>query len=196
MRFQLFIALVAILPSAFCDPTAGNLDTPNANTFDTRAEAAVNFAPLPRSPTNPYFMVTRLDAFMPSAGSPLTHSRAGFVLRLMHPDMLQRWTTRCFALTEGELCGPDKWTVCRPVAGDRNKNETLSFMLDANMSRLTIKRRWTYNGQWLNTLASEPANWVLKANAQDLRGNVTLSEDGLWYQKPEGWVIGWDQTWG
>lgn len=193
MHFKLSAAILAILPASLCAPSADMLNKPESNGLNVRAADPINVIPPGPSPDNPYFMVTEFDAFMPSPAYATNFSRAVFDITLMHPDLDRRWTTRCMAHTRGRLCDPDHWTACMPVAGEGNENEGLSFKFGDNLTSVDLMRVWKHGNMWLRTTASEPTTWVRKVDEND-GGNVTVSELGDWYRKPEGWVFAWRET--
>lgn len=193
MRLQLSTAMLAFLPFATCGPFKETQSTPNTNALELRAAEPANFVTLAPSADQPYFVITALDAFMPSpaaANNPETgFSRAVFNLRLMHPDPMQRWSTRCFVHTRGALCEPNTWRNCVQVAGPKNRSERVRFRFGADMSSVEISRIWNYKGVMLRVGASEPATWVSKTSLNDVNGNMTVTELGNWYRKLDAWVL-------
>lgn len=193
MRFQFSIAILAALPSALSDPFTRELSTIINKALPARAAEPVNVAPGAPSMDTPYFMVTGFNAYTSLPGSDSPYSGAKFDLRLMHPQPARRWTTKCSTLTNETLCDAKSWRSC--ILPGRNAQETLMFKLDKDMSRVNIRWHWNYKGQWLTTLASEPATWVKKIDEEDMKGNMSVNPETISYMKPEGWVFAWRQTW-
>ncbi|KAJ8118020.1 hypothetical protein OPT61_g908 [Boeremia exigua] len=192
MRLQLSSVVLALIPLTICGRSKAMSNTPNFDILDARAAepTLVEFAP---SEDQSYFIITNFDAFIPSPAYSTNFSRALFNIRLMHPNLTERWTTQCHIHTRSTLWGPDAWTNCTVVEGEENSSEVVSFALGENLSTLNIVRRWYYDGGWLSIMASEPGDWVRKASADDFDGNVTVSEMGYWYKRTEPWQFAWKQ---
>ncbi|KAG9200798.1 hypothetical protein G6514_006654 [Epicoccum nigrum] len=189
MRFQLSIAVVALLPSAMGSPSTGKPSTLITNALPARAAEPLNTVPAAPGPNTPYFMATAFNAYMSRPGAPSDYSGAKFDLRMMHPRPEQRWTAKCTALTKRALCDGLSWRNCtRPGMGP---GETLQFRLGEDMDRVDIRWHWAYDGQWFTAEASEPAIWVQKANERDRGGNMTVNTETVSFAKSEGWVFAW-----
>lgn len=202
MRIQFTSAILALLPIATCGPFKAMPSTPNLNILGMRAAEPANIVSLAPSQDQPFFQITRFDAFMPSAAAmraaqdnpAMGFSRVMFDVRLMHPDEKKRWTMRCYVHTAGTLCDPNAWRDCVRIEGPVGKGEKLRFRLGENVSSVDIRREWVYNGVTLRIGASEPATWIKKANDADTQGNMTVSAMGTWYKKADAWVFPWKQA--
>ncbi|KAF2632861.1 hypothetical protein BU25DRAFT_417437 [Macroventuria anomochaeta] len=192
--FQLATAILALLPLALCGSSADVLSTLSSTTLDVRAAEPINLTPNGPYPRDQYFMVTAFEAFMPSPPHSGDFSRTMFNIILMHPVPARRWTTQCVAHTKGKLCDPNTWSACMPVSGAANKNEGSSFKFGENLTSVDIMRHWRYGKMYLKTMASEPATWAEKVDENDKEGNVTVSEMGKLYEKPESWMFTWRQA--
>lgn len=188
MRFQISTAILALLPFALCAPSADVTNIDASTALEARGVAA---------PQDTYFQVNSFEAFMPTPARVRVgdYSRASFDVTLMHPDLSQRWTVTCWAHTKEnttKLCNSLQWRNCTQVPdvpGSGNENDQVFFKVGPGLSSMDIKRQWTHQGMTLTVVASEPATWSESVNPTV--GNVTVSQWGKYYKRPNGWVFPW-----
>ncbi|KAF3004294.1 hypothetical protein E8E13_008656 [Curvularia kusanoi] len=188
MRFQHSIALVALLPSGLCDPFHGKHDALVIDAVAARAAEPLSAVPRANSQTPPYFVVTDFNTYLQRTGSPSRWSGCKFNVQYMHPQQNQRWTAKCIKLVNDTLCDGQRWYNCT-LPPDMNPQESLMFRLGKDMENVDLKWHWTYEGQWFDTISSQPCSWVQKKNEKDSNGNMTMNVETISYDKPEDWVF-------
>lgn len=115
-------------------------------------------------------------------------SRAFFNVTMMPP--IPGWVSTCFNTTKKILCDPNVWYPCTTYINDAPvNNEQVMFKFGHDLSSVDLKRTWTYEGTTMTATASEPAEWNETVNP--LYSNVTVSQYGKWYERPQGWPFEW-----
>jgi hypothetical protein len=181
MRLSLSAAILALLPLAICAPSTEVMNVGAFNALENRAinptpvAAAANAAPTA-------FMMQSFEAWMPFPSYARSmKSRAYFTLSMVPP--VPGWRTTCFTTTKKALCDPDTWYKCtNPV-----ENETVMYRFGRDLTSVYIKRQWTYGGTTMTVTASDSAVWNESVNPKFQ--NVTVSQWGKCYKRPNGWKL-------
>ncbi|KAF1933833.1 uncharacterized protein M421DRAFT_414887 [Didymella exigua CBS 183.55] len=183
MRFHLSTVILALLSLAACAPSADVTNTDVSRTVDIRAGEPAAAAQAPRAAPSS-FLVQSFEVWMPFPlykGS--MKSRAIFEVS-MFPSVAD-WSATCWTTTSETLCDPNVWYNCTVSA----ENERVMFRFGQDLTSVDIKRRWTYGETTMTVTASEPAVWNEGMNPQ--RQNVTVSQWGKCYKRPNGWKLDW-----
>lgn len=187
MRFSLS-TISALLPLTLGAPSS---DITSVDTFKALVHRVADPAPIvaPANAGPAGMMMQHFEAWMPMpAYKNSMVSRAYFNMTMMPP--VPGWVTMCFTTTKKTLCDPNQWYPCTTYVNNKPvNNEQVMFMLDHDVSSVSIKRTWTYKGTTMTAMASEPAEWNESVNP--LVSNVTTSQYGKCYERPNGWKFEW-----
>ncbi|KAJ4406242.1 hypothetical protein N0V91_004694 [Didymella pomorum] len=187
MRFPLS-TLLALLPLAYTAPSS---DITSASTLKALIKRVAEPAPVtPVAPlTTPGCVVQHFEAWIPMDSYKDTMlSRAYFNVTQMPP--VPGWVSTCWKTTKKPLCDPNVWYPCTTYMHDQTvTNEQVMFRFGHGLSSVGIKRTWTYAGTTMTATATEAAEWNESVNP--LVSNVTVSQYGKCYEKPNGWMFAW-----
>lgn len=180
MRFQIFTVALALLPFATCRPS---VEVVAVEALDIRAAKPAPIVEAPKAaPTS--FVVQSFEAWMPlSSYKGTMKSRAIFQVSLFPP--IPGWSATCWTTTKDTLCDPNVWYSCTEPA----ENESVMFRFGHDLTSMDIKRRWTSGKTTMTVTASKSAEWNESVNP--LRQNVTVSQWGKCYKRPNGWKFDW-----
>lgn len=182
MRFTLSSSILTLLPLAMGAPSSdfGSVDT-------SRPPISRVVAPTPL--TTPGMVMQQFEAWMPMPDYKASMlSRAYFNVTQMPP--VPGWVSTCFTTTKKTLCDPNVWYPCTTyVRNEPIENEQVMFRFGHDLTSVDLKRTWTYRGTTMTAMASEPAEW--NENVNSPLSNVTVSQYGKCYKKPNGWMFKW-----
>jgi hypothetical protein len=182
MRLSLPTTILTLLPLALSAPSS---DITSASTSKALVSRVAASAPM----TTPGMMMQHLQVWMPMPDYEESMlSRAFFNVTMMPP--IPGWVSTCFNTTKKILCDPNVWYPCTTYINDEPvNNEQVMFKFGHDLSSVDLKRTWTYEGTTMTATASEPAEWNETVNS--LYSNVTVSQYGKWYERPQGWPFEW-----